>query len=245
MKTDIVEAEQMPNNSNEIDFLHIVGEHVAKGGTFHETLASAVDFASRLVGCDECIAYVRKGTELVPSVSKYPGEKPWKPSALAVGHRCAAALAQYRQPIAISDDAGRPSKIKHFSTWSTNPGETFVSIPLLARSKLLGAINLKHTQPRPYSRREFKLLTSLGHLLGAGVLISQLENENSDLALQLETRKLVERGKGILQRDLGLTEEEAYLSLQRQSRQMRRPMKEIAQAIILSDEVKNNSLHVE
>jgi len=33
---------------------------------------------------------------------------------------------------------------------------------------------------------------------------------------QLETRKLVERAKGILQRDLGLTEEQAYLSIQRQ-----------------------------
>jgi len=49
--------------------------------------------------------------------------------------------------------------------------------------------------------------------------------------------KLLERGKGTLQRELGLTEEQAYLALQRQSRQNRRPIKEIAQAIILRDEV--------
>jgi uroporphyrinogen-III synthase len=59
---------------------------------------------------------------------------------------------------------------------------------------------------------------------------------------QLEIRKLVERGKGILQRDLGLSEEQAYLALQRQSRQRRQSMKEIAQAVILGDEVKRNSL---
>jgi uroporphyrinogen-III synthase len=40
---------------------------------------------------------------------------------------------------------------------------------------------------------------------------------------------------------MGLNEEQAYLALQRQSRQKRRPMKEIAEAIVLSDEVRANS----
>jgi uroporphyrinogen-III synthase len=40
---------------------------------------------------------------------------------------------------------------------------------------------------------------------------------------------------------MGLNEEQAYLALQRQSRQKRRPMKEIAEAIVLSDEVRVNS----
>ena len=56
--------------------------------------------------------------------------------------------------------------------------------------------------------------------------------------MELETRKVVERGKGILQRDLGLSEPEAFLILQHQSQQKRRPMKEIAQAIILNAEVR-------
>jgi uroporphyrinogen-III synthase len=63
---------------------------------------------------------------------------------------------------------------------------------------------------------------------------------NSSLTEQLETRKIVERAKGILQRDFGLSEEQAYLALQRQSRQRRKAMKEIAEAIVLSDEVKGN-----
>jgi uroporphyrinogen-III synthase len=51
----------------------------------------------------------------------------------------------------------------------------------------------------------------------------------------------VERAKGILQRELKVTEEQAYLALQRQSRQKRKSMKEIAEAIVLSDEVKRGS----
>jgi uroporphyrinogen-III synthase len=71
--------------------------------------------------------------------------------------------------------------------------------------------------------------------------LARLESENSGLSRQLATRKLVERAKGILQRDLGMTEEQAYLSIQRQSRQKRKTMKEIAEAIVLSEEVRSSS----
>jgi uroporphyrinogen-III synthase len=72
--------------------------------------------------------------------------------------------------------------------------------------------------------------------------MARLEDANSNLSEQLQTRKVVERAKGILQRDLGLSEAQAYLTLQRQSRQKRKAMKEIAEAIVLSDEVRGNSL---
>jgi uroporphyrinogen-III synthase len=64
---------------------------------------------------------------------------------------------------------------------------------------------------------------------------------NSNLTDQLQTRKVVERAKGILQRELKLSEEQAYLALQQQSRQKRKPMKDIAEAIILSEDVRENS----
>jgi uroporphyrinogen-III synthase len=77
--------------------------------------------------------------------------------------------------------------------------------------------------------------------VGAEIEMARLEDANSNLWEKLQTRKVVERAKGILQRDLGLSEEQSYLALQRQSRQKRRPMKEIAEAIVLSEEVKGNS----
>jgi len=66
----------------------------------------------------------------------------------------------------------------------------------------------------------------------------QLQSEKSALSGQLEARKIVERAKGILQREMKIGEEEAYRSMQRQSQQMRKSMKEIAESIILNDELK-------
>jgi K+-sensing histidine kinase KdpD len=69
----------------------------------------------------------------------------------------------------------------------------------------------------------------------------QLETEKFALSGQLEARKLVERAKGILQRELKISEDEAYRTMQRQSQQMRKSMKEIAESIILNDELKRGS----
>jgi K+-sensing histidine kinase KdpD len=69
----------------------------------------------------------------------------------------------------------------------------------------------------------------------------QLASEKSLLSCQLESRKIVERAKGILQRDMKIGEDEAYRAIQRQSQQMRKSMKEIAETIILNDELKRGS----
>jgi GAF domain-containing protein len=194
------------------------------------------------VSCDECVAYVREGAHLVPWVWKYSFDRSVEHSNSSIERGYAAALAEHRQPIAVRETAGEPSRVKHFSSWSTDPGETYAYVPLAARSKLLGAISLKHHQPHRYSQRELRLLSSVAHLLGTDIRISELEKQNSDLLLELETRKLVERSKGILQRDLGLSEEQAFFILRRQSREKRRPIKDIAQAIILSDELRPSTL---
>ncbi len=62
-----------------------------------------------------------------------------------------------------------------------------------------------------------------------------LHKEVDDLRDALETRKLVERAKGILMRRLNLTEEEAFRRMQRRSQNENKKLGEIAQAIITAD----------
>jgi len=64
-----------------------------------------------------------------------------------------------------------------------------------------------------------------------------LKSEFSDLKDALETRKLVERAKGILMKKQGLSEAQAFSLIQKKSMDMRKPMAEIAQAIVLTEEM--------
>jgi uroporphyrinogen-III synthase len=222
----------------DVEWVHEIGRHIARGDTLDEALAATVSFAIALVNCDRCFIYVREGAELALWVCKHLDQEEPKFTKLPLGKGYTALLAEHRVPMAISSNSQEQPEARIFDQWSTDPGERFVSVPLLARKELLGVINLRHGRPRRYSLRELKLLSSVAVLLGADIAISRLESRNSDLLMELETRKLVERGKGILQRELGLSEHEAFLVLQRQSQQKMRPMKEIAQAIILNAEVR-------
>ena len=66
-----------------------------------------------------------------------------------------------------------------------------------------------------------------------------MEREVDDLKDALEARKLVDRAKGILMDTQGLSEADAFRRIQKMSMNMRKPMKEIAQAIILAHEAES------
>jgi response regulator NasT len=59
-----------------------------------------------------------------------------------------------------------------------------------------------------------------------------LEREAADLEEALATREAVGRAKELLMQRDGLTEHEAFLSIQRRSRNSRRTMREVAEAIL-------------
>jgi len=69
-----------------------------------------------------------------------------------------------------------------------------------------------------------------------------VKKETEDLREALETRKLVERAKGILMDTQGLSEAEAFRRIQKMSMNTRKPMKEVAEAIILAYETARQQL---
>ena len=64
-----------------------------------------------------------------------------------------------------------------------------------------------------------------------------LQRENENLKKTLEARKIIERAKGLLMKTQGLSEAEAFSLIQKKSMDLRKPMGEIAQAVILSAEL--------
>jgi len=67
--------------------------------------------------------------------------------------------------------------------------------------------------------------------------IKQLEREIVELKSSLDARKEVERAKGLLMKNLGLSENDAFKRIQKQSMDRGIPMKEIAKAIILAYDI--------
>ncbi len=85
--------------------------------------------------------------------------------------------------------------------------------------------------------KEADLLPAIEIALSRYREMEALEKEVGDLSDKLETRKLVDRAKGILMDKRGLKEHEAFRWIQSQSMNTRKSMREIAEAVILTQEV--------
>ena len=225
-------------DTTDIDVLHEIGSRFAAADPLHAVLGRVVDFVSSIVPCDSCFLYVLEADDLVLRASKTPHPDVVDRLKMRLGQGITGWVAEHRQPVAVGRDAFKDPRFQTFNELPEDRYEAFLSVPVLSRGKLVGVINLQHRQPHDYSREDIQLISTIGFLVGAEIEMARLEVENSQLSERLETRKIVERAKGILQRDLGVTEEEAYLTIQRQSRQRRKTKKEIAEAIILGDELR-------
>ncbi|MBZ5638926.1 MAG: ANTAR domain-containing protein [Acidobacteriia bacterium] len=191
-----------------------------------------MEFAVSIVKCDSCFVYVLEDDELVLRASKNPHPEEVDHLRLGVGEGITGWVAKHQQPVAIARNAFHDPRFQFFNELPEDRYEAFLSVPILCRGRLVGVLNLQHRQPHFHTRREIRLLSTIGFFVGAEIEMARLEEKSSQLSDELDARKVIERAKGILQQELAVSEEEAYLSLRKQSRQMRKSMKEVAESII-------------
>ena len=223
--------------ASDIDALHEIGRRLAAADPLHQVLDRVVEIVSSLVPCDSCFLYVLEGGVLKLRASKHPHPDVVDRLTLRMGQGITGWVAEHLEPVAVSRNAFRDARFQVFNELPEDRYEAFLSVPITSRAKLVGVMNLQHRQPHEHSHQDIRLLSTIGVLVGAEIELARLEVENSQLSEELEARKILERAKGILQRTLRLTEEEAYLAIQRQSRQRRTSKKTIAEAIVLGDEL--------
>ena len=220
------------------DFLHEISSRIAAADSFHVVLNRIVDFVSTLIPCDSCFIYVLEGDKLVLRASKNPHADLVDHLGIRIGQGITGWVAQHREPVAIASNAVNDPRFQVFRNLPEDHFEAILCVPVLCASKIVGVITLQHRSPYEHKQEETRLLSMIGFLVGAEIERARLEDANVELSDRLETRIALDRAKGILQRDLSITENEAYRMMQRESRQRRRSMREIAEAILLGDELK-------
>jgi signal transduction protein with GAF and PtsI domain len=222
----------------DIDFLHEIGKRIS-ADPLHKVLAKIVQFVSSLAKCDSCLVYILEGRELVLRASKNPHTEVVGHLTLRMGQGITGWVAEHKKPVAISRKAFLDPRFESFSELPEDRYEAFLSVPILCRDKLVGVINVQHRAEHNHSQRDIQLISTIGFLVGAEIEMARLEEENWKLSRELQTSKLIEKARGILQRDLHVDEAHADQALQEQSRQTHKTMKQIAEALVLSDRVKH------
>jgi uroporphyrinogen-III synthase len=225
---------------NPFEFLHEISSRIAAADPLHVVLDRVVTFVTTVIPCDSCFIYTLENDKLVLRASRNPHADLVDRLDLGVGQGITGWVAEHRVPVAIASKASEDPRFVPFKNIPEDTFEAMLSTPILCANRVVGVINLQHRLSYQHSETEIRLLSMIGFLVGAEIERARLETENFELSDRLETRKAVDRAKGVLQRELSINENEAYRMMQRESRQRRKSMREIAEAILLGDEMKKS-----
>jgi signal transduction protein with GAF and PtsI domain len=114
---------------------------------------------------------------------------------------------------------------------------SLLSVPLLAGTKVIGTLNIYTSEKRSFTPEEIGFAQAVAGQAALAFENARLISETLEMKRALEARKVIERAKGILQHRYGITEEQAYLDLRSESRRLRKPMRDLAEAILVAEEL--------
>jgi signal transduction protein with GAF and PtsI domain len=115
---------------------------------------------------------------------------------------------------------------------------SMIAVPMIVKEKGIGVINVYTKDPHNFSNEEVGVLQMVANQAAVAVENTKLMEEALRAKEALETRKLIERAKGVLMRMNNLSEEAAYRMIHKKSMDSCRSMKEIAESVILMDELR-------
>lgn len=231
---------------SQVTLLHRISGIVSSELSLDEMLGEIVGLTVQVTECDACLVYLleKESGEIVLRASQVPHKEDLGMLKMKMGEGVTGWVAEHKSVVALATNASSDKRFKRFQALVEDTYDAFLSVPLIAGGDVIGVINVHHRERHDHTSDEVSLLTFIGEQMGGAIQTNVLSEHNArlleetrEMKMQLETRKVVERAKGILQHRQNLTEEEAYLRLRNESRRLRRPMKDLAEAIILAEDL--------
>ena len=179
-----------------------------------------------------------KKQELVIKATQSLSERYRTKPPIKVGESVVGRVVQQKIPITVRDVV-RESGYKYPEIAKMEGLRSLVSVPMMIKDRVIGVLNCYTTTEHEFGEEEIQLLVGVANQAAVAIENTDLLAEKIVAVEALETRKRVERAKGILMKRHSLTEAEAYRMLQKQSMDKRHSLKEVAEAIIVSEEIAN------
>jgi GAF domain-containing protein len=115
---------------------------------------------------------------------------------------------------------------------------SMVSVPLQGREdKVMGVLNCFTAKPHVFSETDINMLAAVASQAAVAIHNTELIIKTRVIEQELKSRKIIERAKEILMHRRQMSGEDAYRWIQKRSMDARKSMLDIAEAIVLSDEL--------
>lgn len=204
-----------------------------------DILRQVVHLAAEVLGSTICSLMLidEKSGELLIKATQSISDAYNTKEPLKVGEGIAGRVAKLNQPVAVRD-VQKEKEYKYKDIARKEKLRSLLSVPMAVQGKVIGVLNCYTCEPHDFTETETNLLTAIANQAAVAIVNAELALKARTIQQELESRKVVERAKGIVMRDQGLSEEQAYLHIRKYSMDNRKTMKEVAEAIIMAEEMK-------
>ncbi|MDP3143541.1 MAG: GAF and ANTAR domain-containing protein [Candidatus Omnitrophota bacterium] len=225
--------------TKQIEALSKISKAITSDLYLDDILKLIVSVTAQAMGSKICSLMLldEKGQNLVIRATQSISEAYNKKPPLRVGEGVAGKVVITKKPTVIYD----VKEEKEYKYKDIAKNESLVSllcVPLIVKNKAIGVINLYTHKPHKFTKNEIGILMAIANQAAMVIENTELMVKTRIIQEELETRKLVERAKGILMREQNLSEDEAYRLIQKHSMDNRKSMRQVAEAIILTAEMK-------
>ncbi len=115
---------------------------------------------------------------------------------------------------------------------------SMVGVPLQLKNKqVIGALNCFTSEVHEFTSTEINMVIAVANQAAVAILNTELMVKTKVIEEELETRKLIDRAKEILMDRRGMKSEDAYKWIRKKSMDSRKTMREIVDAILISEEL--------
>lgn len=230
--------EETKRQAERLGALAQVGQIIGSGRYLDEMLHLIVHLIAETMQAKVCSIMLvdKKHGELVLKAAKCSSREYLERPNLRIANSLIGRVVREKTPLIVRD-VFKESQYQYADLARKEGVQSLVSVPMIVKENATGVINVYSSEERVFSREDIRVLRTVADQAALAIENTQLAMEAQEFQEALQTRKVVDRAKSILQKQAGLAEDEAYRRLQQQSMRTRRSMREIAEAVILSSEI--------
>jgi len=225
-----------------LDALAEISEAVTSDLYLDDILKLIVNVTAKVMGSKICslLRLDKTNNELVVKATQSISDVYNKKPNIKAGGGIAGMVAKEGKPITVLD-VRKDERYLNRNIAKREKLCSLLCVPLVFKGKVIGVLNSYTSKPHKFSKEEINILKSVANQAAIVIENFRLVVESKVIKEELESRKVIERAKGILMRQETMSEEEAYNKIRKYSMDSRKSMREVSEAIIVSEDMKKSA----
>ncbi|MDP8212803.1 MAG: GAF domain-containing protein [Candidatus Zapsychrus exili] len=229
--------EETKKKALQFDSLVKVSYSITSEAYLEEILSLIVVVTAEMLNSKICSIMLldKKGKDLAIKATQFLSKNYTKKPNVKLDSSISGEVFKTKSPISIYDV--REEKKYGYRNIAVKESLTsMLSVPMVVKDKAIGIVNVYTKKPHVFTKEEIDILQMVANQAAVAVENTKLMEETLKAKEALETRKIVERAKGVLMKISGLNEQEAYKLIHKKSMDSCKTMKDVAESILLMEE---------